>query len=134
MRFHYPSSNGNFQHASRLVPATPSFVRTGPILAGVGGVAAGFLGALCCVAPLIVLTFGVGAGLASTFEPLRPLFGVLMAGAFGVGFYSAYRADPACASGECPRPARRGDRIVLWLALLVALVLWTFPTWSVWLL
>jgi mercuric ion transport protein len=109
-------------------------MRASPILAGVGGIAAGFLGALCCVGPLIVLTFGVGAGLASFFEPLRPFFGLVMVGAFGVGFYGAYRADPECASDDCARPKRRTDRLVLWLALLVALVLWTFPAWSVWLL
>ena len=109
-------------------------MRTGPILAGVGGVAAGFFGALCCVGPLIVLTFGVGAGLASFFEPLRPLFGAVMVGAFAVGFYGAYRADPECVAGECAAPRSRFDRALLWIALLVALTLWTFPTWSLWLL
>ena len=115
-------------------PNNRFYVRTGPILAGIGGITAGFFGALCCVAPLIVLTFGVGAGLASMFEPLRPLFGVVMLGAFGVGFYGAYRAEPECVSRECARPARRVERLMLWIALLMALVLWTFPTWSVWLL
>ena len=132
--FPSPTPTGSFQQGPRLVPSTDFCVRTGPILAGIGGVTAGFLGALCCVAPLIVLTFGVGAGLASTFEPLRPLFGVVMVGAFGVGFYGAYRTDPACVSGECPRPRRGTERGVLWIALLVALLFWTFPAWSVWLL
>jgi hypothetical protein len=112
------------------------------ILAGAGGVAAAFLGALCCTGPLIFITFGVGAGLAGTFEPLRPLFGGLMVGAFALGFYSAYgrpaavsptpaeAADPVA----CPAPRKRTrEKVLLWIALVVALVMWTFPTWSVWL-
>jgi len=44
------------------------------VWAGVRGVTAAFLGSLCCVGPLLFVTLGVGAGLASTFEPLRPVF------------------------------------------------------------
>lgn len=110
-------------------------------LAGLGGVAAAFLGALCCAGPLIFVTFGVGAGLASTFEPLRPVFGVLMLGAFAIGFYTIYGKRPAPepvgrdarSPGEAcalPRNQRR-EKVLLWSAAVIALVLWTFPTWSI---
>jgi mercuric ion transport protein len=103
----------------------------------VGGIAAAFLAALCCVGPLLFVAFGVGAGLAGTFEPLRPLFGGVMVAAFALGFYTVYGSKstrPAVAAGTCAAPlSRTRDRLILWVALLVALVLWTFPTWSVWL-
>ena len=123
-------------------------------LTGLGGLVAAFLGSLCCVGPLVFVTFGVGAGLASTFEPLRPLFGVLMAGFLAAGFWSVYgrRRVPTAASAPggatsatcdpaygpdvatCAVPARRGrDVVILWAATIVALVFWTFPTWSRWL-
>ena len=125
------------------------------LAAAVGAVGAAFLASLCCVGPLLFVTLGVGAGLASTFEPLRPLFGAVMLALLGAGFWAVYgrratrssREHPSGAAvvgggeagcapgGACPTPARRGrDVVVLWCATLVALVLWTFPTWSLWLL
>jgi hypothetical protein len=127
-------------------------------IAGVGGVTAALLGALCCVGPLLFVAFGVGAGLASTFEPLRPLFGGIMIAAFALGFHTIYRRSPApvpsaaSAGGDasactvdggttgaaeilsgatCAVPRRRTrDAIVLWTALVLAVILWTFPSWS----
>ena len=57
------------------------------ILAALGGVGAAFASALCCLGPLLAVTLGVsGAGMASTFEPLRPYFlgatAVLLGGGF----------------------------------------------------
>jgi mercuric ion transport protein len=113
------------------------------VLAGLGGVGAAVAGTLCCIGPLMVVTFGVGAGLAATFEPLRPLFGVLMVAAFALAFYSVYgkravvdsATAAACAPGEaCARPrSRTREKAILWVALVMAIVIWTFPTWSTWL-
>lgn len=123
------------------------------VLAGAGGLAAAFLGSLCCVGPILFVTFGVGAGLASTFEPLRPVFGVVMVALLAAGFWTVYgretmraaavprREDasvdcgPACSPvASCALPARRTrDVVILWTATLLALVFWTFPTWSLWL-
>jgi mercuric ion transport protein len=127
------------------------------VLAGAGGVLAASLGSLCCMGPLLFVTLGVGAGLASTFEPLRPLFAVAMLGLFAIAFYTVYgrrvapetlgqsgastdggRVSEACATGaDCaageacavPRDRRR-EKVILWSAALLALVLWTLPTWS----
>ncbi|MGH7477000.1 MAG: mercuric transporter MerT family protein [Longimicrobiales bacterium] len=114
------------------------------VLASLGALGAAFLGALCCIGPLLFVTFGVGAGLASTFEPLRPAFGVLMVAALAFGFYATYgnRAsgrgqrgaacarDQACFDGG----KRKRDEVILWTATILALVLWSFPTWSRWLI
>lgn len=109
------------------------------LLAGAGGVGAAFVGSLCCTGPLIFVTLGVGAGWASSFEPLRPVFGALMLAFFAVAFYAAYgkagrqrQSDAACqAKPALPRSAKR-EKLILWIAALVAVVLWTFPTWSRW--
>jgi mercuric ion transport protein len=111
------------------------------LLAGAGGVAAAVLGSLCCAGPIVFVTLGVGAGLASTFEPLRPLFGVVMLGLFAIGFRTAYgQRQPATAMNtaggqacEVPR-GRKREKIILWSAAAVAAVLWTFPIWSIWLI
>lgn len=108
------------------------------ILAGFGGVGAAVLGSLCCVGPLLFVTFGIGAGLASTFEPLRPLFGVLMLAMFAVAFWAVYgrRAvavdGASCAPGEACAVlrSRAREKALLWIAALLAVVFWTFPSWS----
>lgn len=125
-----------------------------PVLTGMGGVAAAFLASLCCVGPLLFVSLGVGAGLAGTFEPLRPVFGILMVAFLAVGFWTVYGGRAARSSrGErggivsdasntcdmpaaaCMAPARRGrDVALLWSATVFSIVIWSFPTWSLWLL
>lgn len=114
-------------------------MRSGGVVAGIGGIAAAFLGSLCCVGPLLFVAFGLGAGFATTFEPLRPLFGMLMLAAFAFGFHAVYgRPAPegACATGEaCAVPRRRArDKMILWATAILAMAVWTFPSWSVWLI
>lgn len=122
------------------------------VVTAAGGVTAAFLASLCCVGPLLFVTLGLGAGLASTFEPLRPLFGVVMLGSLAAGFWAVYGRqrvpapvpdcsrfdgdDPACRpAGACASPVRRRrDVAILWSATALALIVWTFPTWSLWLL
>ena len=119
--------------------------------AAVGAVVAAFLASLCCVGPLLFVALGVGAGLASTFEPLRPAFTVLTVALLVVGFYVVYGRRPAaaavtpagasigastgatCAPSEaCAVPRNRTrDRVLLWIATVMALVFLTFPQWSV---
>jgi mercuric ion transport protein len=86
------------------------------------------------------VTFGVGAGLASTFEPLRPLFTVLTFAGLAVGFYTVYgrkpraqAADACCAPGDaCAMPRNRTrEKVILWTATVLALVFWSFNYWSI---
>lgn len=106
------------------------------ILAGLAGVAAAFGAALCCIGPILFVTLGVGAGLASTFEPLRPLFTALTILGLGVGFYTVYgRPETAESCGDaeaCARPrSRRREKIVLWSAAVLATLFWSFNYWSI---
>lgn len=107
-------------------------------LTAIGGVGAAFVSALCCAGPILAVTAGVsGAGLASTFEPLRPYFlgatGLLLGG----GFVLLHREEKnACEPGKpCAEPAvRRRMQVVLWIATILAAVFATYPTWSAWVL
>lgn len=108
------------------------------LLAAVGAVTAAVGSALCCAGPLVAVAIGVsGAGLASTFEPLRPYFlgGTLVF--LGLAHYGLQREDrKACEPGRaCAEPrARRRMKWVLWAATVLAVLFGTFPYWSAWLL
>lgn len=108
------------------------------MVAALGAVGAAFVSALCCAGPLIAVAVGVsGAGLAGTFEPLRPYFLGATAASLGGGFWLLHREErKACEPGRlCATPrARRWMRAALWTATALALVLATFPSWSAWLL
>jgi len=124
-------------------PATQRQTGARVWLASFGAVGGAFGAALCCLGPLVFVTFGVGAGLASTFTPLRPLFSLLTLLALGLGFYAVYgrgakarTAQASCAPGEvCEVPrSRTRDKILLWSATVLAAVLWSFNYWSILLL
>lgn len=128
-----PQNSGRFG-ASGPVPATPS--RRG-VAASIAAVGAALLASLCCIGPLVFVSFGVGASLASRFEPLRPLLSVLTIGLLAIGFYVVYGRKPApnvaCdENGQCSVPHHARDRWLLWLATTLALVILTFPQWSIW--
>ena len=103
-----------------------------------GGVAAAFASALCCAGPLLAVTAGIsGAGIASTFEPLRPYFVAATAGFLGLGFYLHRREEGlACEPGQpCADPLiRRRMKRALWVAPVIAVVFVSYPTWSGWVL
>ncbi|MBA2689117.1 MAG: hypothetical protein H0U64_13615 [Gemmatimonadaceae bacterium] len=106
--------------------------------ASLGAVGVALLASLCCIGPVLFVTLGVGAGLASRFEPLRPVFSVMTVALIAVGFYSVYgrrrarAGDPSCTvDGSCVIQRNKSrDKVLLWVATLIALVLLTFPQWS----
>ena len=103
-------------------------------LAGAGGVAAALVSALCCAGPLLAIALGVsGAGLAVTFDPLRPYSLGVTAGFLLLGFWRVDREERrACVPGRaCATPgARRRMKIMLWAATAVAVLFATFPSWQ----
>ncbi|MDQ3555249.1 MAG: mercuric transporter MerT family protein [Gemmatimonadota bacterium] len=104
------------------------------VLAGFAGLVAAIFGSLCCIGPILFVTFGIGAGLGSTFEPLRPLFTAVMVLGLGFGLYTVYgRRAEDCGPGQaCERPRdRRRDQIVLWSATVLAVLFWSFNYWSI---
>jgi len=107
---------------------------TKTVLAATGGVAAAAASALCCAGPLVAVALGLsGAGLAATFEPLRPYFVGATVLALGFGFVVLQREEKrACEPGTlCASPiARRRMKWALWIATIIAIPLVTFPWWS----
>ena len=111
-------------------------------IASLGAIGAASLASVCCIGPVLFVTLGVGAGLARQFEPLRPIFTILTVALMVAGFYSVYGRNGAQATdrsfdadGLCRVPRNRArDKVVLWTAAVVALVLLTFPRWSLWVL
>lgn len=104
------------------------------ILAALGAVGAAVGSALCCAGPLVAVALGMsGAGLATTFEPLRPFFVTGTVLSLGVGFVALHREDrKACEPGKlCASPkVRRRMKRWLWVATAIAIPLVTFPWWS----
>jgi len=94
--------------------------------------------ALCCAGPLVAVVLGLsGAGLSTTFEPLRPYFLGAAALFLGGGFYVLDREErAACEPGRtCAEPrVRRRMKVALWLATAAAVVFALYPVWSAWVL
>jgi mercuric ion transport protein len=107
-------------------------------LASIAAIGAAFLASLCCIGPILFMTLGVGAGLASQFEPLRPVFIGVTIGLLAMGFYSVYGRRPASgasasrgAVSSCATPrSRTRDKVILWIAATVVVIVLTFPQWS----
>jgi mercuric ion transport protein len=107
---------------------------TRTVMAAAGGVIAAVGSALCCAGPIVAVSLGVsGAGLAATFEPLRPYFVLGTAVALGSGFLAVHREErKACEPSRlCATPQlRRRMKQALWIATVIAVPLVTFPWWS----
>jgi mercuric ion transport protein len=100
--------------------------------AGSAGIAA-VGAALCCAGPLVAVALGLsGAGLAATFEPLRPYFIGATVIALGIGHWLLYREDQkACVPGTpcADVGTRRRLRGILWAVTAVSVLLVTFSWW-----
>ncbi|MBI5711729.1 MAG: cation transporter [Candidatus Eisenbacteria bacterium] len=100
-----------------------------------GSLVAGLLASACCIGPLVLGVLGLGSlGFAAALAPLRPWFLGLTAVLLAIGFYFAYRPQPAeaCAPGRaCAKPASRTrQRIALWVVTALAVALATYPGWG----
>jgi len=104
------------------------------VTAAFGAVGAAIASALCCAGPLVAVALGLsGAGLAATFEPLRPYFVTGAVGFLALGFVAVHREErQACEPGTpCASPlVRRRMRRALWIATVLVALFATFPWWS----
>jgi mercuric ion transport protein len=97
-----------------------------------GAIGAAVAASTCCVGPVVLAGFGIGAvSAAQRIAPLRPYFLALTAIFLGLGFYFAYRRPgqaAGCDGAECEKPgAARWGRPLLWIATVLILALVTFP-------
>lgn len=101
---------------------------------------AGLFGAMlvssCCIAPLLLVTFGASGawiGNLTALEPYKPYFLMGTAVLLGLGFRRVYlRPKKLCAEGSaCARPvAGRITKAALWIATALALLAATVNFWA----
>lgn len=115
--------------------------RTGLTTAGLGaGLASAVVASLCCIGPIAAATLGLTSlGALARFESLRPWFALLTLVFLSGAFFLSYRrrTSAECAPGSVcdvhgEARVRRINRIVLWTAAIVAVIVLTFPTWVNW--
>ncbi len=104
-------------------------------------IATAFGASVCCIGPIVAVMFGMTSLAAlAKYEPLRPIFAVVTVALLAVAFYATYKQTAAeCEPGSVcatqgPDRVQKINRIALWIATAVALVVFTFPTWSAWVL
>ena len=103
-------------------------------------IAAAFGASVCCIGPIVAVMFGMTSLAAlAKYEPLRPIFGAVTAALLAVAFYATYKqqAEAECAPGSVcatqgPDRIQKINRVAIWIATIVAVVVFTFPTWSGW--
>ncbi len=115
--------------APQMVPSPPSDRWSVASIAS--AVAASFLASLCCIGPLLFAAFGIGgAGALVKLERYRTHFTIATLAALGAGFYFTYR-KPKPAQGDacgCELPrSRRVGRMLLWIATVLVIGVWSFP-------
>lgn len=90
---------------------------------------------LCCVAPLVLVSLGLGGAWLSTLtqlEPYRPIFVVLTLGLLSFAWVKLYRQPAVCAPGRaCADGAvQRRQRFIFWSVAALLLLLLTFPWYA----
>ena len=95
------------------------------VLAGIGA-------SLCCVAPLVLLSLGIGGAWVATltaFEPLRPIFLGVAALFIGLSFHKLYLTAPSCETGKpcADEKIIRKQRLIFWSVTIPLLGLLAFP-------
>jgi mercuric ion transport protein len=105
-------------------------------------IATAFGASVCCIGPIVAVMFGMTSLAAlAKYEPLRPIFGGVTAVFLAVAFYATYKrpAEVECEPGSVcatqgPDRMKKINRIAVWIATIVAVVMFTFPSWSGWVL
>lgn len=95
------------------------------VLAGIGA-------SLCCVAPLVLLSLGLGGAWVANltaFEPVRPAFMGLALLFIGLSFRKLYLTTQTCESGKpcADDEVTRKQRFIFWSVTIPVLCLLAFP-------
>jgi len=109
-------------------PKKISWLSIGAILAAIGA-------SLCCVAPLLLLSLGIGGAWMSTLtsmQAVRPFFFILSLIFIALGYRKLYRIPQNCAEGKaCALPYNmKRQRTIFWLGSAFILLLLAFPWYA----
>lgn len=90
---------------------------------------------LCCVAPLVLVSLGLGGAWLSTLtqlEPYRPIFIVLTLGLLTLAGLKLVRQSAVCAPGKAcaDRVVRRRQQMIFWSVAASLLLLLAFPWYA----
>ena len=101
-----------------------------------GGTFGALLASSCCIAPLVLVTLGIGGawiGSLTKLEPYKWAFITIAATLLGLGFWQVYfRAAEPCEDGTyCARPqAHLIVKSALWLAAALIIASATVAWWA----
>ncbi|MBI2438113.1 MAG: cation transporter [Lentisphaerae bacterium] len=99
-----------------------------------GSILAAITASLCCIGPLVAVVLGAGGFAASAvFQKWRPVFLGVTFVLLALAWYLAYRKPKtACAEGAAcaTKPVAKWNKVVLWLATAVVLIMAAFPRLS----
>lgn len=99
-----------------------------------GSVLAAITASLCCIGPLVAVALGAGGFAASAlFEKWRPVFLGVTFALLALAWYLTYRKPKAaCVEGSvcATQPVSRCNKMVLWFATGVVLLMAAFPSLS----
>jgi mercuric ion transport protein len=107
-----------------------------PIFSFKGSLAAGVLAAIgasvCCVAPLVLLTLGIGGAWIANLvalEPMRPWLIAATLVFLGLAFRRMYLQPQVCAPGTaCAEPkVLKRQRLIFWIVTVGLLALLSVP-------
>lgn len=124
--------NRSFQDTAALViDKAPKAPASESVALTAGGIAALLAGA-CCVAPLILVSIGLGgAWLANLrlLQPYRPVFIVVALAALAFAAWRIYRPAAQCKPGQiCAAPQiRRGYKLGFWIVAGLLIAMLAFP-------
>ncbi len=107
------------------------------VLLGVGTLVTAVGASLCCIVPVAVVLVGVGSvALGAPLEPVRPFFLGLTLLLVGIAFYQVYSPNKDCDPGQsCATPeGQRRQRIIVWMAAILAVVVAAFPHYMGWII
>ena len=98
----------------------------------IASVFAGIGASLCCVAPLVLLSLGIGGAWVATlttFEPVRPVFMGLALLFIGLTFRKLYLITPSCEPGKpcAVDDVIRKQRFIFWGVTIPLMGLLAFP-------
>lgn len=104
-------------------------------LAATGGVVGALLASSCCIAPLVLITLGVGGawvGNLTALKQYQPIFVVVTLAFLGYGFWRVYgKADDDCDERSCGTPtSKRIVKVALWVATFLIVAALTTDYWA----
>jgi mercuric ion transport protein len=77
-------------------------------LTAIGGILGAIAASSCCIAPLVLFSFGIGGawiGNLTALAPYQPYFIAATVACLGYGYWLVYRRKKnACAESDCARP------------------------------